>query len=211
MSVVFSFKSREPGDVCQFVSSSEQDYGVQCVIVKDVHNAKDYTAQHLNVAKTIASGKPCKDIVFIHIAMPGKAFEPFDMEKNKLIIPVKAYFKLLEFFQNEAEAVLNRLEAEASAMQTKKTWITVEPGLSFRGIADVIATLQLDSGSSYSLDLVLTRRLDLNITQVVLGYSDHTLGLVGLPIPPMMQLASRHSAVHKYYKETVSSKKSRQS
>lgn len=212
-SVVFAYKSRESCDVCQFVKSSEKEYGVQCIIIDEANNPKQYSSQHSNVIKTITSGKPYKCVAFLQVSSPGKAFDMFDNEKYKIVILASAYFRLLEFFHSEFTDTMARMDEESIIIKNKKEWILAEPGLSFRGLADIIATLPLDSGPTYSLELVITRRLDINKTNIVLAYSDETMGIVNLPYLAMVQMARQHLAVVSLnnYKDIVPAKKPRQS
>jgi hypothetical protein len=109
---------------------------------------------------------------------------------------------------------MNRIEEESMILKNKKEWILAEPGLSFQGgLADIVVTLQLDAGTSYTLDLIITRRLDINKTNILLAYSNEAMGLVNLPPTTLVHMAKRHSAVTSYanYKEPVPAKKSRQS
>ena len=213
MSIVFSYPSRDVFDVCQFVPSSEKEFGVQCHILKETKSPKEYTTQHVSVVKTITSGKPNKDVVFMHVSLPGKTFDVFDNEKFKIVIPLRAYFKLLEFFKNDFDATIKRMEEEATGLMKQKEWILIEPGLSYRGLADIVATLELDSGSSYTLSLIITRRLDIHKTTIVLAYSNETMGLLSLPHNAFLQMMKQIPKVATYcnYKEAVPAKKSRQS
>jgi hypothetical protein len=200
----------EISDVCQFVNPSENESGVKCYIAKEGRIPKDYSIQQGHLVKTIISGKQCKDVVLIQVSAPGKLFEPFDIEKDKIVIHAKAYCKMLEFFLNEVSNVVSKFEDDAARMKNGE-WIMAEPGLSFRGKRNIVATVELDSGPSYTLELVLTRRIDINITQIVLGYKDGNMGLVCLPLNQMVHIASQYPRLHNFYKESVSSKKSRQS
>jgi hypothetical protein len=213
VNIVWSYERREATAVCNFLPSSEKEYGVQCIIFKEHNSPKEYTTKHINVVKTIVSGKPCKDIAFLHVSLPGKAFDLFDNEKYKLVLLASAYFQLLEFFKNDFNNVIKRMDEESPGLKSKKDWIFAEPMVSYRGLADIKASVQLDSGPSYSLDLVITRRLDINKTSIVLGYSDDTMGLLSLPHTTFLQLSSAHATVCALndYKEPVPAKKSRQS
>lgn len=93
----YSFKLREKCDVCHFVLSTEKEYGVQCIFLKDLNLQRDYSVLSKNVVKMLHDAT--KDAVFIQIASPGKAFEKFDLEKHKIILTTKAYLSLLDFFK----------------------------------------------------------------------------------------------------------------
>lgn len=212
MAIVFTYRPREAFDLCHYVQASEKEHGIQCVMLRETTDHREYTVEHIKTVKTIISGKQCKRVAFLHISVPGKAFCLFDDEKYKIVLPAKVYIKLLEFFSNDYHLVMKRMDDEGEALKNKKDWIIAKQGTSFRGLADIVATLQLDSGNSYTLELVITRRLDINKTNIVLAYSDDSMGLVNLPPGPMLQLASIYSAPNalQIYKEQGQSKKLRQ-
>lgn len=211
----YSFKFEENTDLCQFSLSTEKEYGVQCVILRDCQNPKEYTTQHCSVVKTLFEERPtyCKDVVFLHVVSPGKAFEKFDQEKYKLVLVARAYFKLLDFFQSEWPMLQKRMESDYQLCKARKDWISLEPGYSFRGASEIVYTNPLDTTNSFALELVVTKRIDNGKTNISLSYTDEKMGSLHLPPQPMVQLAQGRSYLHSIYnyKKGVPSKKSRQS
>jgi len=209
------YKRQEDTDLCHFVHASEKDYGVQCVIVRDFGLVKEYTIQNYPCVKSVYENRPqgsLKDVAFMHVASPGKAFERFDQEKYKIVMTSKAYFNLLNFFHSEWSLVVKRIESDYQDIKSKKEWITLCPTMSFRGMADIVYKLPLDDTNSLALNLVVTKRVDNGKTNIALTYTDETLGSIHLPPGPMVHLAQDKEYIVKVfdYKEPVVTKRSRQ-
>jgi hypothetical protein len=209
----YSYKLKDSSDLRHFIMSSEKEYGVQCVILRD---CRDHTAQHSNMVKLLLDSRPQssnKDVAFLQVCSPGKAFELFDHEKYKLILATKAYFKLLEFFQTEWPLVFKRIELDYQALKAKKDWISLNPSISFRGPADIVYRSPLDTTNTFVLDLVITKRIDNGKTNITLMYTDENMGSLHLPPQAMVQLAQSYPALTSLYdyKDQASTKRSRQS
>lgn len=202
----YTYKVREGCDLRHSIPSAEKEYGVQCIIVRDVNdNASE-------LLKTLCENR-CKDVAFLHVAIPGKSFDSFDHEKYKLVLTPKAYFKLLEFFVTDYNLVMKRMDSDYLAIKGKKVWLTLQTETSIRGPADIVFTLPLDVTNTFALELIITRRVDINKTNILLAYTDDAMGLVNLPPQPMMTLAQSHAYIQSLYnyKEGSAAKKSRQS
>lgn len=212
----YSYKVKDNADLCHYVHSSEKDYGVQCVILREATQIKDYSPQHYAGIKSLFENRPqgsSKEVVFLHVASPGKVFEKFDQEKYKLVMTAKAYFRLLDFFKSEWQLVVKRIESDYQDIKAKKEWIQINPSVSFRGSADIIFKLPLDSTNTFALDMVVTKRFDTGKTNIMLTYTDETLGSVHLPPFPMVHLAQDMAYLTSLfnYKDEVITKRSRQS
>ena len=108
----YSYKLKENTDLCHYFLASEKEYGVQCIILREKNKPNDITQKHLNVVKCLFENRIShspKDVAFIQVAPPAKAFEKFDAEKYKIIIVADAYFKLLQFFNSDWPLVRKRL------------------------------------------------------------------------------------------------------
>ena len=210
----YTFKLKENTDLCHFNLSSEKDFGVQCVILRDCNSQQDYTSQHANVVKALFEGraKTLKDVAFLHVASPGKAFEKFDQEKYKLVLTGNAYLKLLEFFQSDWSLLQRRLDLDFQSIKTKKDWILMISSFKFKGPADIVYRLPLDTSNTLCLELVVTKRGDNGKTNICLVYTDETLGILHLPPPTMVNLAKDLEFVksHYDYKDGPSPKRGRQ-
>jgi hypothetical protein len=201
----YSYKLKEKSDLCHYVMSSEKDYGVQAVILRE-------NSPH-NVSKVITEGKSCKDVVYLHVASPGKAFECFEQEKHKLIIAPKAYFQLLQFFHSDWPLVFKRLEVDYQSLKARTDWIALDPAISFRGPADIVYKCTLESATTFALHLVITKRIDNGKTNISLAYTDESMGSMHVPPGPMAHLAQTGDYLRSLYdyKEPVATKRSRQS
>lgn len=202
----YTYKPREGCDLRHSIPSAEKEYGVQCIIARDIK-------EHASDLIKIVCENRCKDVAFLHIAIPGKTFESFDHEKYKLVLTPKAYFKLLEFFVSDYNLVMKRMESDYLAIKGKKVWLTLQTETAIRGPADIVFTLPLDVTNTFALELIITRRVDINKTNILLAYTDEAMGLVNLPPQPMMMLAASHAYLNSLYnyKEQPAAKKSRQS
>jgi hypothetical protein len=209
----YEYKPKENCDLCHFVASSEKEYGVQCVILKSMEHVKQYTAQQTDVIKTLCDGRGIKDLAFLHIAPPGKSFESFDYEKNKLMLVPKAYLKLLEFFNNDCPGLMKKMEADHQSLKSKIGWHPVKADTTIRGPADIVYTSILDVTHAFVLKLTVLKRIDTGKTSMTLAYSDEAMGSVHLPPQPFSVLCHNWAFVSGLYnyKDPVPSKKSRQS
>lgn len=210
----YAIQPIENSDYCHYLLSSEKEHGVQCVIFRDGSKAKDYAGHYYSSIKTLCENRPLRDICFLHVTVPGKAFETFEKEKYKIVLLAKAYFKLLEFFQTEWLPLQNRMESDYQNIKSRKDWIKLTSFLSFQGEANIVYKLPLDVlTNSTTLDLIITKRGENGKTNISLIYSDESMGSLHLPLQPMLQFAQHLNYVSTVfsYKEPVSIKRSRQS
>jgi hypothetical protein len=200
----YSYKLKEYSDLCHFIPPSEKEHGIQCVFLRNPNSVKDYSPLHYTAVKSLFENRSqlIKEVAFLHITTPGKAFEKFDQEKYKLVIAAKAW-----------PLVQKRMESDYQDMKEKQEWIALSPSISFRGPADIIYKSTLDSTNTFALELVVTKRIDTGKTNITLAYTDETLGSVSLPPAPMMHLAKENAFFSSVwdYKEAVITKRSRQS
>lgn len=209
----YSYKLKDNSDLCHYKLASEKEFGVQCCLIRDANNCKDYSTHHYTLYQSMYESKQ-PGAAFLQVSTPGKAFDKFDQEKHKIVIPVKAYFKLLEFFISDWSLVLRRCESDYNDMKQGNGWISLTPSISFRGTADVIYKSILDSTNVADLELIITKRGDtLGKMNIMLAYTDEKLGSIHLPPAPFSRLAQELShLVDLYeYKEIIATKKSRQS
>lgn len=210
---LYSYKLKEHTDLCHFIPSSTTDFGVQCTVLREGQNIKEYTGQHYNIIKTLFEGRQHQDVALLVVTQPGKSFEHFDHEKFKLALVPKAYFRVLEFFQTEWPLVYKRIESDFQNMKGKKEWLNLIPTISFKGPADIQYQLIVDSTDHVELVLKVTKSHELGKTNITLCYSDEHLGSIHLPPLTMVKLAQDRGYLNTLfnYKETLSTKKSRQS
>lgn len=210
----FSFQLRDTNDLCHFILASEKDYGAQCLFLSETSSTKDYTVHFVKILRQLNDGRaqPIKDVAFLHVVPPGQSFNSYDNEKCKLALTTKAYFRMMDFFKSELPLVIKRMDADCLAMKQKNDWIKIFPDISFRGIADCVYKLPLDTTNTFVLDLVVFRRGDSGKTNISLNYSDEKLGSVNLPPATMTNLANGvNNLTHLYnYKEPSPPKKTRQ-
>ena len=119
----------------------------------------------------------------------GKAFESYDREKNRLVMILPAYFELLRFFKTEYRMVLNRMESDYRSMMEGTDWFSLCPTISFRGPADTVFSTVLDSSNGFDLKLTMTNRLEMGKKNIVLHYTDESMGHMSLPGAVMEVLA----------------------
>lgn len=211
----YIIQPKENSDYCHFVMASEKEHGLQCYIFRDSTKAKDFAGQQYSVVKTLWDNKPIKDICFLQVSPPGKPFELFDKEKYKIVLPAKAYFKLLDFFQTEWPSLQKRIESDFQNIKSRKDWIPLCSFLSFQGEASfILYKLPLDvTPNATGLELVILKRGDSGKTNISLNYTDESLGSMHLPLQQMLQFAQHLHYVSSLfnYKEPAPVKRSRQS
>ena len=212
---MYSYKPKEQVDLCHFNLASEKDYGVQCVILREAQDIKEYTAHHSTIVKSLYEGRPykLKDVAFLQVASPGKAFGHFDQEKYKIALVPRAYFKVLEFFQTEWPLVSKHIEADHQGVKSKREWISAFPSITFRGRADVQFEVIVDTTDHLKLSIKVTKNPDIGKSNISLVYSYETLGSIHLPPLAMVKMANDLAQLSTLYnyKEEVPAKKSRQS
>jgi hypothetical protein len=202
----YTYKIKEGCDLRHSTLASEKEYGVQCVILR---NVQEHSSP---IVKALCDNR-VKDVAFLHVAIPGKTFDVFEHEKYKLALTPKAYIKLLEFFVSDYELVLKRMESDYHAIKTKKAWMTLKTDVSIRDPVEIVFTLPLDVTNAFALELKITKRIDVNKTNILLAYTDEEMGFIHLPPQPMMLLAESYNYLSSLYnyKEPVAPKRSRQS
>lgn len=212
---MFSQEAEENTDICHFNIASEKDYGVQCVILREAHSIKEYTAQHSNIFSVLFEGRTqnTKDVAFLHVASPGKAFGHFDKEKYKIALLPKAYFNVLEFFKTEWPLVFQHMETDYQAAKVKKEWIWYSPTINIRNPGHITFQKIIDSAGPLKLTLQITKNVKIGKTNISLFYSDETMGSIQLPPLTMVNMANDLASLNSlyHYKDEVPSKKSRQS
>lgn len=189
MSSSLTYKLREKTDLAHKIDAAEKEFGVLCTIIRNTNECKEFSPL-FNVFKTIYESQLSDGAAFLQVCPPARPFEKFDQEKYKIVIPIQAYFRLLDFFVHEWSLVLKRVEADYNDMKERKRWFVLTPSFSFRGYADVIYRLQLDSTNVADLDIVVTKHGDnAGKRNIRIVYTDERLGSISLPINPMLTLA----------------------
>ncbi len=169
---------------------------------------------HTSLVKTLFDNKR-RDVAYLRVCPPGKAFETYDKEKHKLAITIRAYLDLLRFFKSEYHLVCKRMEQDRKHMLDKTEWLPLLPTLSFKGGADIDYRLPLDQANAFDLELVIKKKFDATHKTITLQYTDEKMGYIVLP-GTVMEILSKDlpfitSFLDGEYKEGSSSKRSRQS
>ena len=175
-------------------------------------------AVHNHIVKKLFEDRPGKalkkDVAYLKVSSMGKAFESYDREKNRLVMILPAYFELLRFFKTEYRMVLNRMESDYRSMMEGTDWFSLCPTISFRGPADTVFSTVLDSSNGFDLKLTMTNRLEMGKKNIVLHYTDESMGRLSLPGEVMEVLAKDMTFLEGLsngeYKESSVAKKSRQ-
>lgn len=175
---------------------------------------------HSSLVNTLFEDRPGggnvhRDVAYLRVSSPGRAFEPYDKEKNKLAITLSAYLKLLNFFKSEYHLVENRMESDYKNMLEKKQWLPLGPTISFRGAANIEFKLILDHSNAFNLELVIVRKFDYGGKRsIYLQYTDASMGRISLPGTVMVELSRDlpyiSSLLDGEYKEAMDVKRSRQ-
>lgn len=177
-------------DVCHFVMPNEKEYGMQNTIFRNAPiELEDQFKIHTNVVKKLFVENAPRDVVFMQVSFPGKAFELYDKEKNKLPITLKAYIELLKFFANDYERILSRSEGDSHVMTGHKKWLSLSPTISFRGPADICFKKTLERGIHQDLDLYFEKKQGIGRRSVTLRYSNSDMGILYIHPPAIMHLA----------------------
>lgn len=161
-----------------------------------------------------SGGNTSRDVAYLRVSSPGKAFETYDREKYKMPITMAAYFELLKFFKTEWRMVESRIEMDHKNMMDKREWLSLCPTISFRGGANICFKTQLDSSNCFTLDLVIRKNFETGKRTVSLEYSAENMGKLVVPGPVLEQLAKDKDFLvglsKGEYKEAPVTKRSRQ-
>lgn len=146
---------------------------------------------HNNIFKIVFEDRPGgnkvrKDMVYLQVSPPGKAFEPYEKEKHKLAITLSAYIELLKFFKSDFRLLDNRMESDYKRMNNLKECLPLKQNFSFRGKADIEYKQCLDQSNNFNLDLVITKSGDQGRKNISLQYTDKSMGRLTLP-PTVME------------------------
>ena len=194
-----TYKLKEKADLAHKIDAAEKEFGVLCTIIRNASECKEFSTQ-FNVFKTVYESQLSDGAAFLQVCPPARPFERFDQEKYKIVIPIQAYFRLLDFFVHDWSLVLKRLEADYTDMKERKRWFVLTPSFSFRGMADIVYRLQLDSTNVADLDVVVTKHGDSSGKRNIrLVYTDERLGSISLPINPMITLSREYSQLMDLY------------
>lgn len=209
----YSYSLTEVNEMCHFVMPNEKDYGMQNTILRNCGTVREPFKVHAHIVNQMFKEKEPRDVVFMQVTGPGKAFEPYDKEKYKLPITLKAYIELLKFFANDYQMLLNRIDADNHVMSTGKEWLSLTPAISFKGPADITYKKTLEKGCSFDLEIQVVRRVDLSKTSVTLKYSKEDLGMMYIHPPALLHLAKDRTYISSLvsYKGGSTPKRSRQS
>lgn len=209
----YSYTLSETNGVCHFLLSNEKEYGMQSTIFRNVQTLPEQYTVHAPLLDQLFYDKEARDVVFLQVASPGKAFETYDKEKYKLPITLKAYKELLYFFSIEYPMVVSRFDGDQHIMMAGKQWLSISPTISFCGPADITYRKVLDKNVSFDLELILVRRVELNRTSVILKYTKDDMGMLYIHPPALQSLAKDRSYISSLttYKGGSTPKRSRQS
>lgn len=210
----YSYSLTEVNDVCHFVLPNEKEYGMKNTIFRNVpaELPEPFKSQTHLVNKLFIENEP-RDVVFMQVTCPGKAFDSFDREKYKLAITLRAYNELLNFFATDYPLVYKRIEGDTHAMLNGSKWLTMSPSISFCGAADICFKKTLEKTIHHDLDIFVERRHELGKRCVTLRYTNPDLGLLYVHPPVLMQLAQERGLISNLqtYKGVPTPKRSRQS
>lgn len=214
MDTSYSYSLSDLNDVCHFVMSNEKEYGMQNVIFRNAPvELEDQYKIHTHLVNKLFVENAPRDVVFMQMAGPGKAFEPYDKEKNKLPITLKAYIEVLKFFANDYERVLSRSEGDIHAMAMQTKWLSLSPSITFRGPADICFKKTLEKGLHQNLELYFEKKQSTGRRSVTLRYTNKDMGVLYIHPPAIVHLAQDLdiiSGLQNYIGAPIS-KKSRQS
>lgn len=214
METYYSYTLSDLNDVCHYVMPSEKEYGIQNYIVRNAGaELEDQFKVHANLVKELFPENAPRDVVFMQVAGPGKAFEQYDKVKCKLPITLKAYIKLLKFFETEYPRVLSRSDADSQIMTAGVKWLSLSPSITFRKPADICFKKTLERGVHQNLELFYEKRHLTGKRCVTLKYTNQDLGILFVPPPAMTLLAKEVDIINNLqdYIGVSMPKKSRQS
>lgn len=140
-------------------------------------------------ATTLAGKKDKRDIAYLKVCQPGKAFESYDREKYRLAMTVNAYFEVLKFFKNEYRRVENRMEDDYKNMIEERENLAFTPRVGFYGGADIEYRQPVDMTNTFQLDLVITKEFRSGKRSAKLAYSDESMGSILIPANAMEEMA----------------------
>ena len=210
----YSYTLSDLNDVCHFVQPNEKEFGMQNTILRnvDVEVAAPFKSQSRLVNKLFAEDEP-RDVVFMQLTAPGKAFETYEKEKNKLAISLKAYCELLNFFASDYALLKSRMDGDIHIMSQGQQWLSMMPSMTFRNPANICFRKTLVKNIHYTLDLYIECRAGVGKKTATLRYSNEDLGILYINPQVLVHLAKDRTIISglQTYKGGPLAKKSRQS
>ena len=210
----YSYNLTDANEICHFVLPNEQDYGMQNTVLRNCGTLKEPYKVHAHIVDKLFQENEPRDVVFMQMTGPGKAFESYDKEKHKIPITLRAYIELLKFFANDYQLLLKRIDGDNHLMTNGKEWLSLTPAISFKGPANITYRKTLEKPpTGVELELQVVRRVDLGKTSITLRYSDEDLGMLYLHPSALVYLAKDRAYISSLvtYKGASTPKRSRQS
>lgn len=158
-----------------------------------------------------------QDMAYLKVSSPGRIFDTYEKEKQKIPITLSAYLELLKFFKMEYRLVDNHMESDFKKMNEQKECLTLRQNFSFKGKADIEFKQCLDQSNAFNLDLLMTKCSDTGKKTVTLQYTNKAMGRLTLPPKVMEEMGQDLPYLLSFledgfdYKELQESKKTRQS
>lgn len=210
----YCYTLTEANDVCHFVLSNENEFGMQNTILRNVGTELPEPFKiHSQIVNRLFTENEPRDVVFMQVALPGKAFELYNKERQKMVITLKAYIELLKYFATDYPLVFKRIEADTNVMAVGRQWLSQTPSFTFTGPANITAKKTLVRDIHYNLDIWIERRHDLGKRCATLRYSNEDLGVLYVHPQALLFLAQEIDLISglQNYKGAPVAKKSRQS
>lgn len=214
MDTYYSYTLSDLNDVCHFVLPNEKEYGIQNTIVRNLGTElEDQYKVHADLVNKLFAENAQRDVVFMQVTGPGKAFELYDKAKCKLPITLKAYVKLLKFFESEYSRIVSRSDGDTQIMRAGLKWLSLSPSITFRKPADICFKKTLERGIHHDLDLFFEKRHINGKRCVTLRYTNQDTEVFYVPPPALTYLAQEVDIINNLqnYTEVPVQKKSRQS
>ena len=218
MSIIYTYRLIQAGELCHYILPSEKENGIKAYIFKSYSAQtpkEEFKCHTTSMVQTLFADRPSdylQDVVFLQGCDAGKLFCSYSEEKQKLPMTLSAYLEMLKFFQSDYAKILTKIETDFVKMHAGADWLNLNPFLSFRGPADVLVKVLLDITPKYTLELVLCKSfLSGNVT-LQLGYTDVKMGSMTLCGGTMKLLAHDLQTVITLvdYKESPATKRHRQ-
>lgn len=200
------------------LNSTDKEEGVKVTFLRqwDPNHLPEEFRIHEKIVDQLFRDAPTapRDLAFLQFCPPGKAFLPYDKEKDKFVLTISAFMSLVRAFRSDFQIWEHRLEHLKKSMKEGKDKYNINEVLSFSGYGDIYLVATIKEKSHYTLLLELFwKQNDPDRQNLILTYTKIAgVQFVNLSPASMARLAQQQECLLEAlgYKEDRPRKKSRQ-
>ena len=203
----------ESTPITMTVNSTADEQGIKVSIFKNIKKYKIPSPYHIHssyIDKIYANTPEStpRDVAFIQICPQGMDFEPYDKEKIKMVVTLKAYINILTCFNK----YYSTWQEEIAVFKAESNGIHHEGTISYGGHASMHMGSIIEETPDFQLKVDFCFNYGKNTEYIILFYSFKEFETVILPPLGFLELASDLSKLNNLlkYKDVRDRKRSRQ-